>query len=273
VSPSTDAVDHRTVRQRLAADPAGTGVFLDFDGTLTPFAAAAHDICLADELLLDLKELSEGLGAVAVVSGRPLRFLVDAFPFPEIRLAGVYGLEEWAHGAAHDAPGVAQWLPVIAEARDELADAASSFEGVELRDKRVSVVVHWGRAAGGPDVGAHLMELTRRLAARTGLRHQAGKVAEELLPPVPIDKGSVVRRMAREAGLRNLIYVGDDLGDLAAFNAVHEYGGIAIAVDGAGDSHQRAPAEVLRAADLVLAGPEAVIDWLRTLRDDLAGAV
>jgi trehalose 6-phosphate phosphatase len=272
VSPHTDSVDHSAVRKRLAADPAGTGIFLDFDGTLTPFVGAAEDIRLADELLHILKDLSEAVGAVAVVSGRPLRFLVDALPLPEIRLAGVYGLEEWVHGASLDAPGVAEWLPMIAEARDELGDATAGFDGVEIRDKRVSVVVHWGRAVGGPDVGASIMELTTQLAARTGLRRQAGKLAEELLPPVPVDKGFVVRRIAREAGLRNLVYVGDDLGDLAAFEAVHGHGGIAIAVEGDGGSH-RAPAEVLSAADLVLADPEAVLDWLRALRDSLAGAV
>ncbi|MDQ3974139.1 MAG: trehalose-phosphatase, partial [Actinomycetota bacterium] len=101
--------------------------------------------------------------------------------------------------------------------------------------------------------------------ADTGLASEPGKLVAELRPPVDWDKGAAVRALADELGLRTVAYVGDDRGDLAAFEAVRELDGIAVAVDHGPET----PAELADAADVVL-GSDAVGDWLRGLRDALA---
>src|SRR5206468_3061049 len=112
----------------------------------------------------------------------------------------------------------------------EIREATRELPGVLVRDKNVSVVVHWSGDA-SPAVGARVIEIANEVASRTGLRRQPGKSAEELLPPVPIDKGFVVRRIFNEKALQTVVYIGDDLSDIPAFRAVHELGGLAIAVD------------------------------------------
>ena len=57
------------------------------------------------------------------------------------------------------------------------------------------------------------------------------------------------------------IYVGDDLGDLAAFGAVRAAGGITIAVE----HGEETPAALRDAADIVLDGTDGVAAWLHTL--------
>jgi trehalose 6-phosphate phosphatase len=246
-------------------DPARTGLFLDFDGTLTPFNGPSEEITLADGLLDVLEELAGVLGVVAVVSGRPAPFLAVTFPLPKVRLAGVYGLEEWAHGAAIDAPGVGPWLPVLAQAYEMLEAEVASIPGTMLKNKRVSIVVHWSREADEAGAGAAIAQAAARVTAATGLRSQVGKLALELVPAVDVDKGHVVRRLAEEAQLGHIICIGDDVGDLAAFAVAHEHGGLAIAVDDEANG-QPAHADVLAAADAVLAGPHAVVAWLEQLR-------
>jgi trehalose 6-phosphate phosphatase len=89
----------------------------------------------------------------------------------------------------------------------------------------------------------------------------------ELRPP-GVDKGTAVRRLAGERDARAIVYIGDDVGDLAAFAAVEELrqrggaGLTAASVDPAGDD---APAELAARADLVLAGPPAVVAFLTAL--------
>lgn len=256
--------DYDAIREHLAADPVHSGLFLDFDGTLMPFAGPVQNIVLTDELLGDLRHLSEKLGTVAIVSGRPLAFLVQTFPIPGVRLAGVYGLEEWVDGRRQEAPGVALWFPVIRKTVDELRRTTSELKGVEVRDKNVSVIVHWSGDVDSP-VGARISEIAHLLAIRTGLRRQPSKLAEELLPPVPVDKGFVVRRICREKALTTALYIGDDLSDIPAFEAVHELGGIAVAVDEQGRVPQPGLEALTKHADFVLAGPAEVHRLLATL--------
>lgn len=250
-------------------DPARTALFLDFDGTLAPFVGPAKDVVLEAGVLEVLAHLSGHLAVVGVVSGRPIQFLHEMLPVPALRLAGVYGLEEWVDGAVEYAPGVAAWLDALAGARDQLLAATEGLEGVTVKDKRVSVVVHWHGGHGATSADQRISELVAEIAMSTGLKRQLGKSAEELLPPVAVDKGAVVRRACRTTGATQLIYVGDDVGDLSAFDAVREIAGVAIAVDGAGE--HTAPAEVISAADVVLEGQSEVLRWLLQLSHHLDG--
>lgn len=107
---------------------------------------------------------------------------------------------------------------------------------------------------------------------RSGLWRVRSKWADELLPSADTDKGGIVRRMAARAGLSRLVYAGDDIEDLAAFYAVHELGGHAIAVAHSGELQAATPQELLLVTDLVFSGPEEVGRWLERLAAALAGA-
>ncbi|MCU1432643.1 MAG: otsB [Actinotalea sp.] len=253
---------------QAAGNPRGTALFLDFDGTLAPFVGATEDVALDGSLLDVLADLTDRLAAVGVVSGRPVEFLRRVLPVPGLRLAGVYGLEEWVDGEVRDAPGVAEWFQDLAAARDELLAATLDREDVTVKDKRVSVVVHWRDGYGRHSDDQRISRLVANIASSSGLRLQVGKSAEELLPPVATHKGAVVSSACRQVGATHLIYVGDDVGDLPAFGAVREIGGLAVVVDGVGQ--HGAPPEVLAAADVVLPEQRAVGAWLTSLATHLA---
>ena len=88
----------------------------------------------------------------------------------------------------------------------------------------------------------------------------------ELRPPLPHDKGLVVAELAE--GLTHVCFLGDDLGDLEAFDALDQL------------SRSRAPPRsgwrwpapnpfpsCFERADLVVDGPEGALDLLRELAD------
>ena len=98
-----------------------------------------------------------------------------------------------------------------------------------------------------------------------GLEVVPGKLVWELRPAVRGDKGDAVRRVVAESAAREVVVVGDDLGDLAAFAAVAgltaEGGdGLRVAVRSA-----EAPPALLAEADLVVEGPAGVLDFLQRL--------
>jgi trehalose 6-phosphate phosphatase len=249
----------------LAADPAASGLFLDFDGTLTPIVSDPKTSALPPELAPLLGDLAAALGAVAVVSGRPARFLGERVVVDGVLHLGLYGLEVWRDGAAAARPEAARWQPQVDRAREVLEHVLGGLEGVYVEGKGLSVAVHWRNAADRVSAEHAIEEATGRLAADTGLALEPGKLVAELRPPVDWDKGAAVRSVADELGLRAVAYIGDDLGDLPAFAAVRELGGLAVAVDHGAET----PEALLGAADVVLRGPDAVAALLGALRDRL----
>src|SRR5580704_931257 len=147
------------VRRALAPlleDPATTAVVTDFDGTLAPIVDRPGDARPLDGTAEVLERLAQRFGVVAVVSGRPVSFLVDHLtppgeasrpgspqspgPAPP-RFVGLYGLE-WSagDGTVGVEPGVERWRPVVGESARRLRSLAP--EGVMVEAKGLTVTLH-----------------------------------------------------------------------------------------------------------------------------------
>lgn len=247
----------------LVAQPKQTGLFLDFDGTLAPIVEDPERSRMPEALQPVVAEVAGKLRMVALVSGRPARFLAERARATTARMYGVYGLEEWS--AEEDRPvrrpEAATWVPHVAEAREALMAELSDQTGLLVEDKGLGVAVHWRNAVDREAAAALVERAVHRQAERTGLGVEAGKLVLELRPPVRWDKGSCVRAVADEEELERVAYVGDDLGDLPAFAAVRNLGGCAVAVDHGDET----PDELRSASDLTLEGPAAVSAFLESL--------
>jgi len=203
----------------LTADPPSTAVLCDFDGTLADIVddpAVARPVAGAPDVLA---RLAATYGRVGVLSGRPLDFLGPFFP-PEVFLAGLYGLEVRDGGVRRTHPDAERWRSVI-------DDAAWSCErlgpaGMRVEHKGLSVTLHYRSA---PELADAVGALAGAEAARTGLEARSARMSVELHPPVAADKGTALR--GATAGMTTVFYVGDDLGDLPAFDALDELAGAA----------------------------------------------
>lgn len=242
----------------LLVDPARSALLFDYDGTLAPIVDDPDDARPAPGAVDLLGDLAERFGTVGAVSGRPVEFLEAHLPAAMV-LSGVYGLE-WSRDGQRR-PGIddaEQWRPVVADAAARAETAG--IDGVRVEPKGLSVTLHYrNRPESGPQVEA----LARDLAAETGLADRPAKMSVELHPPVAADKGLAVRELAEGAGA--VLYVGDDIGDLPAYEALAELraGGtptVAVAV-----ATSELPDQIRAAADLVVAGADGVVALLRAL--------
>jgi trehalose 6-phosphate phosphatase len=242
----------------LRRHPATAGVFVDFDGTLAPIVRDPTEARALPGVSDVLQQLHTRLGRLAVVSGRPVSYLVAHVP-EEVELHGLYGLESRVDGTLIEHPAAAPWRPVI----DEVAtDAAARIggTGVDVEHKGLSLTVHFRRV---PDAEDAAVTWARQAAADWKLHLRAAKKSLELHPPVAVDKGTVV--VERSEGLRAVAYVGDDVGDLPAFEALDrlaEQGVQAVKVA------VRTPdvSEALLARSHVhVEGPAGVLDLLRSI--------
>ncbi|MEQ9642356.1 MAG: trehalose-phosphatase [Alphaproteobacteria bacterium] len=233
-------------------------LFLDFDGTLVEIAEHPEAIEVPDDLPALLRVISEHLGgALAVVSGRPVkqidRHLDGAVP----NVAGLHGLEYRAAGnpVSLGAPPNGELEGV----RQALRGFVVHHAGLILEDKQASIVLHY---RGRPDLEAECRRQAENAAAAhpETLEVLAGKMVFEI-KPAGIDKGHAVARFLAEPAFagRRPVFIGDDVTDEHGFEAVLARSGHAIVV---GDrTPSAAPVRFDTVADL--------FTWLRTLPDRL----
>jgi trehalose-phosphatase len=207
-------------------------VFLDYDGTLTPIVSRPEDAVLTSDMRDRLARAAER-HALAVVSGRAVDDLRARIGLDGIVYAGSHGLEvcypsgrHVEHAEAHAA------LAVLDRLNTRLEAALGDVDGVQLERKRLGLAVHYRRAQ-----AATVLRVERTVADAHAefdtLAVKAGKMVFEFVPDVAWDKGRALRSVLDESGATTPdavpIYIGDDVTDEDAFNAV-EACGIGIAV-------------------------------------------
>ncbi|MGD1206063.1 trehalose-phosphatase [Mycobacterium seoulense] len=220
-------------------------VFFDFDGTLSDIVNdpdAATPVAGATEALQQLAARCP----VAVLSGRDLADVTKRVGVQGIWYAGSHGFELTApDGAHHQNDAAATAVPVLERAAGELRERLGSVPGVVVEHKRFGVAVHYRNAA--RDRVGEVAAAVRAAGRRDGLRVTTGREVIELRPDLDWDKGKTLRWVLdhlteAEAGLRTPVYLGDDITDEDAFDAIHD-GGVPILVRHYDDGDRATAAE------------------------------
>jgi len=231
--------------QRLAADPASAGLFLDFDGVLAPIVDRPEDAAPPPEMRAELERLVGTYALVAVVSGRASEDVRARVGVEGVVCVGSHGLEL--------EPQADRWRRVLAAFA---ADTPWAPEEIEV--KGLAVAFHF-RGRADEQQAVRELDAIAEAAREEGLVARYGRKILEVLPPVGSHKGTAVRRMLEERRLRRALAAGDDTTDIDAFAALD---GLEVAVRVAVASDE-APRVLLEAADLVLA---STADFLAVLR-------
>ena len=252
-------------------------VGLDFDGTLAPIVDDPADARIHPEAGSVLTELAEVVRAVTVITGRPARQALALGDLDEVGntlgdsgkelyLFGQYGNERWSSTSRRIVSprpprGLASYLGALPSLLRRL-DAAEAF----VEEKGLAVAVHTRRL---PDPAAafdRLLPELEKLAGEHGLVVEPGRQVIEARAPGK-DKGQVVRTVVEELSAGGFLFAGDDLGDLEAFDAVDALreDGLPTLLVCSGSDEQPALAD---RADLVVEGPDGVLEFLRKLTAD-----
>jgi len=233
----------------------------DFDGTLAPLVADPQQSRPAGGAIETLTRLAAHGAQIAVITGRDAETVVrlgGLQDVPGIAVAGLYGLERWQDGTLT----TPEPPPELDELRTRLP-AAIAAGGPEtwIEDKRLSLVVHFRRAADPQAAAAAVREPVTALGTELGFEvHPGSNVLELRLPGY--DKAGALRQLVgdRPAAL----YLGDDLGDLPAFAAVRELREHGRAAYGVAVRSSDVP-ELAGAADVEVADPTAAVELLAEL--------
>lgn len=200
-------------------------LFLDCDGTLIELAPGPDEVHLPDYLPDGLAVLSQALeGRLAIVSGRSVEWLHEAGLGAHV-LSGTHGTELWWPGIGFDRAARPAGL-------DEVEAAFHAFAaerpGVIVERKALAAGLHFRKV---PEHGDGALALAGKLARRTGLELQPGKMMVELRAPGGSKGTAASALMARHPFTGAMpVFVGDDITDEEGFVAAARAGGFGIAV-------------------------------------------
>jgi len=256
-------------------------VALDFDGTLAPIVDDPEVAVIHTDAPAVLVDLSARVRAVAVLTGRPARQVLalgglddvgDAIGESgrELVILGQYGNERWSSNARRvvspkPPTGLAS---LISELPRLLRQAEASDAWVE--EKGLAVAVHTRRMADPRAAFDRLLPVLTEAARARHLTIEPGRMVIEIRAS-GMDKGVALHRLVEEYDARGVVFVGDDLGDVPAFEAVGELRdkGLPTLLVCSGSDEESTLRDL---ADVVVAGPDGVMDFLRRLTADLEAA-
>lgn len=254
-----------------------TIVGLDFDGTLSPIVDDPTQAHIHPDARDILVPLAEQVAAVAVITGRPARQALDLGGLEEVGnavgeagkelyLFGQYGNERWSSSnrrvvGPRPPAGLASFERDLPRTLRR-ADAADAY----VEDKGLAVAVHTRRLPDPEGAFERLLPALRELASHHDLVVEPGRNVVEVRSP-GMHKGLVVERLVEELAAGGFVFAGDDLGDLDAFEAVAklEKDGVATLLVCSASDEQSALRPL---ADVVVPGPDGVLDLLRQLTAD-----
>ncbi|TXJ06031.1 MAG: trehalose-phosphatase [Aeromicrobium sp.] len=257
--------------ESLLNEPKRTLVALDFDGTLSPIVGNPERAFIHPRAVPVLNRLAALVGQVAIVTGRPVAQVRELAGFDNVGapaglvVFGQYGAEWW--DSASDAIIEPEPSREITAAFAELPSIVARYgaEDAFIENKRIAAAIHTRGLA--PDVADRLTEPLTDFAREHSLQLEPGRHVLELRVP-GADKGQAVAKLAHNLDASSVIYVGDDLGDVPAFEMLGRMRGsgirtlsVAVASD-----EQRG---LVDRADVSVAGTEGVMDLL----EDLAAAL
>jgi trehalose 6-phosphate phosphatase len=218
-----------------------------------------------------LSELSQCLQRILIISGRDTDFLVSRLPLPHALFVGNHGLEERHDGASRVVAEAQPYLERLRRAADAVAALPQArAAGITIERKRAAISVHFRQTADPSASGAALQPAIQEIARHGQLQLQPGRLVWELRPPIEIDKGAVLRRLAAAMQPAAIVYAGDDRTDAKAFFALKRMTSVKTVAVGVRSAE--VPSDVFMDCDLMVDGVPGVTRLLAQLLDVCANA-
>jgi len=240
--------------------------FLDYDGTLTPIVDDPEAARLPKETRTVLQALA-ALSTVVIMSGRDRQDVQNLVDVDDIIYAGSHGFAVQGPGSLEEHRGD-EYLPALKQAAHRMEEAVADLEGAFVERKRYAVAIHFRKA--GPEAESRIRERAEGVAEEIPeLRLTGGKMIFEFRPDLDWDKGKALLQLlevlgfGREKPRAMPFYLGDDLTDEDAFQAIRSHG-VGIVVRGEDDKR----ATLARYA---LADPREVRVFLEEISEILRG--
>ncbi|PIF03043.1 MAG: trehalose-phosphatase [Propionibacterium sp.] len=259
----------------VCVKPEKTLIALDFDGTLSQIVPDPKDARMYEGAATALARLAPKIAKLAIISGREVDMVrklgkIDyRAGLENLTILGQYGVERY--DVATGKYRIPEISPVIAEVEKALValldELGTDVAGVRLENKGRAIGVHT-RQADHPQRSFELLtKPVKNIADRYGVHLEPGRLVLELRQS-NLSKADALQELLNELKPEAVAMVGDDLGDLPAFQLLHQLRSPQLSCCAVVSSSAE-QSDVAEFADVLCAGPPGVADWLDSLASEL----
>jgi len=259
--------------RELAAERENAALFFDVDGVLAPICPLPGDAAVPEPVREALSRLVRSFRLVAVVSGRSAHDVALMLAVAGVTIAGDHGATIVQDGVEISSVPPELLGRLEAAARRLAFDGRLQEAGVRVEVKAASIALHSRGAADLAEAMEVAAAAAEAAAAAFDLVHHRGRAVVDLRSP-DADKGSAVRRLVLDTGVRAALYVGDDRTDIDAMQALRlleKEGTAPLRSLLVGVASDEMPSGLAEAADFLISQSE-VLSLLRALERSSAEA-
>ncbi|VAI31981.1 unnamed protein product [Triticum turgidum subsp. durum] len=246
---------------RAAQAELGAGMFLDYDGTLSPIVDDPDAAFMSETMRMAVRSVAKHF-PTAIVSGRCRDKVFEFVKLAELYYAGSHGMDIKgpAKSSKSKAKGVlfqpaSEFLPMIEEVHQRLIEETKHVAGAKVENNKFCVSVHF-RCVDEKSWGALAETVKGVMREYPKLRMSQGRMVFEVRPTIKWDKGKALEFLLESLGFADCpnvlpVYIGDDRTDEDAFKVLRRRGqGVGILVskhpkDTSASFSLQEPAEVM----------------------------
>ncbi|MCH8062062.1 MAG: trehalose-phosphatase [Chloroflexi bacterium] len=197
------------------------GLVVDFDGTISEFVDQPDRAKIFPGCVRPLRGLSARLALVAVMSGRGVEDIRRKTGIESLTYVGNHGAEYLRGGVTEVAAPAGGHSETIKQIFEELRLRADG-PGLVWEYKGFSATTHFRMAENEVVAKSRLQKALESTPGVDGLEVFWGNKILEIRARTGINKGYALRKLADEAGLDAVIFLGDDTTDLDAVRALSD---------------------------------------------------
>jgi trehalose 6-phosphate phosphatase len=245
------------------------GLVFDIDGTISPYISARYPqqapLYPGVEALL---RQAQKYAHVAVLTSRAADNAAAMVNVDDVMYIGTYGVE-WRYGLPGRNP-----IEILPEAEAYIEPSKRLLDLVEeklsalpliLERKLLGGAIHYYRCSDLRQAHQQIISLLEEPVQQANMRFGEGEWTVEIKPPLSEEKGLALRRFVQQFQLNGVIFAGDDLPDLTAFQAVSRLRNAGVAGLSILVQHSNTPNILIEHADIVVREVEEMVELLREI--------
>ncbi|MFH1364362.1 MAG: trehalose-phosphatase [Candidatus Aenigmatarchaeota archaeon] len=250
---------------KLKENAGETGIITDVDGTISEIVdeSTGEHATVDAEFQELLERLVDTYKVAGVVTGRDMTSVRRMLDIPGLFYSASHGLEQFQSGSYYCKLEGSELAQAFSHLEESIPKELRSI--LYLERKTLSRGLHFRNCVGQhPEIAVEVDKKVKRfayeMAEKYGLNVQGGRMVYEL-KPADEDKGTAINSLVARFDLKSLMYAGDDLTDIRAFDEVHKHNGITIGVYDPNDPER--VDEIREKSDIQVA---SVLDMKKVLR-------
>ena len=204
-----------------------TAVITDIDGTISKIVLDPDEATISQIMKATLKKLVNKFQLVGIVTGRNVRNAKEMLEVEGLLYIGSHGLEYLKDDEIYIEPEVEEYLPLIQKVAQNIQteEELCNIKNILFQEKGLCFTVHYRKCEDPEGTRRKILDAINELEGLEKFKITEGRKVVEIRPKIGHDKGTILEKLLFENALEKIIYLGDDVTDVDAFNKLKELKG------------------------------------------------